>query len=173
LRNGNHEFQGGSETKDQASHCGFVKEAGVNVREWETSPRGASNPNYCYEWAFIERGKVIVLTLWFSSIKARDGLIFHRSDPPSPSSTSMPASTRSVRARRWRKLLDGVREAYSKKRRARLRLLPEGAPLPDRSIWCRRLTVPANRRAMAGHAGSVTIGLAAECPCTRSYGVDR
>lgn len=121
----------------------LVKEAGVNISEWESSARGASNPNYCYEWAFIECGKVVVLTLWFSSIKEDDGLIFYHSDPPTRSSKFVPPSTRSVRARRWRKLLDGVQEAYSKKLPIRV-VISDGVKVrpPGTSLVQRRLLDP-------------------------------
>ena len=48
----------------------LVEEAGIDITDWaKSSNRGkkwaAANPKYCYEWAFIETGKVVVLNLWF------------------------------------------------------------------------------------------------------------
>jgi 5-methylcytosine-specific restriction enzyme A len=85
----------------------LVKEAGVNVREWEKSAPGAANPKFCYEWAFTEPGKVVVLTVWHDGMKKRGGKIWCRSSPPS--------SVQSVHTRRWQSLLKAVRESYSKK----------------------------------------------------------
>ena len=31
-----------------------VEAAGLDVSEWSSSPMGAANPKYCYEWAFAD-----------------------------------------------------------------------------------------------------------------------
>jgi 5-methylcytosine-specific restriction enzyme A len=52
----------------------LVAEAGVDVKPWNWSKKGravktpASNPAYCYDWAFIEPGRVVVLNLWHHEI---------------------------------------------------------------------------------------------------------
>jgi 5-methylcytosine-specific restriction protein A len=55
----------------------LVSTAGVNTDDWENYKGGpqkaAANPKYCYEWAFVEPGKVVVLTLWHEMIIERDG----------------------------------------------------------------------------------------------------
>jgi hypothetical protein len=51
----------------------LVKEAGVDVTEWEKTK--ASNPKYCYKWSFIEPGKVVVLSLWFDTMEEFGGTI--------------------------------------------------------------------------------------------------
>jgi len=57
----------------------LLKAAGVNVRDWahyKGGPRRArANPKYCYEWAFVEPGTVVVLNLWHKQIDERDGAI--------------------------------------------------------------------------------------------------
>lgn len=61
----------------------LVHEAGVDVSDWTNfregprPERAASNPKYCYEWAFIEHGKVVVLNLWHKEMQEQDGVIFH------------------------------------------------------------------------------------------------
>lgn len=61
----------------------LVQEAGVDVSDWANfregarPDRAASNPRYCYEWAFIEPGKVVVLNLWHVEMQQQDGAIFH------------------------------------------------------------------------------------------------
>ncbi|WP_439544736.1 HNH endonuclease [Sandarakinorhabdus sp.] len=60
----------------------LVEEAGYDVSGWIKSsndPRGPkANPAYCYEWAFVEPGKLIVLNFWHSDIKDEDGRIVQR-----------------------------------------------------------------------------------------------
>jgi len=52
----------------------LVAAAGVNVGPWaETKGHAASNPAYCYEWAFIEHARLVVLNVWHGEIQERDG----------------------------------------------------------------------------------------------------
>lgn len=57
----------------------LVSAAGVNVDDWANFKGGpkkaASNPKYCYEWAFVEPQKVVVLNLWYEALDVRDGKI--------------------------------------------------------------------------------------------------
>ncbi|GAA0723102.1 HNH endonuclease signature motif containing protein [Dokdonella soli] len=49
----------------------LVREAGIDVSDWANF-KGASpaaNPRYCYEWAFVDQTKVVVLNLWFDSME--------------------------------------------------------------------------------------------------------
>lgn len=52
----------------------LVKEAGLDVSDWAHFARGpkwaAANPKYCYEWSFVEPGRV-VLNLWHASMRER------------------------------------------------------------------------------------------------------
>lgn len=50
----------------------LVGSAGIDVSDWRT----ASDPRYCYEWAFIQPGEVIVLNLWFELLREVGGTIF-------------------------------------------------------------------------------------------------
>lgn len=59
----------------------LVKEAGIDVSDWYNSatdkPRFKSNPKYCYEWSYVEPGKLVVLNIWYDQISEVDGqLIF-------------------------------------------------------------------------------------------------
>ena len=59
----------------------LVAAAGVDVSPWAVSKKGpvkvpASNPNYCYEWAYTEPGKVVVLNLWWHDIQESNGQVF-------------------------------------------------------------------------------------------------
>ncbi len=57
----------------------LVQEAGVDVSAWAEMKGGAkkaaSNPKYCYEWAFVQPGKVVVLNFWHDTLEMRDGRI--------------------------------------------------------------------------------------------------
>jgi 5-methylcytosine-specific restriction enzyme A len=57
----------------------LVREAGVDVTHWGDYADGtrspAANPRYCYEWAFIEPGQVVVLNLWHSGMREIGGVI--------------------------------------------------------------------------------------------------
>lgn len=57
----------------------LVRAADVDVSDWANFKRGArwaaANPKYCYEWSFVEHGKVIVLCLWHASMHVEDGAI--------------------------------------------------------------------------------------------------
>lgn len=65
----------------------LVREAGVNVSDWtnfRSGPkpeRAASNPKYCYEWAFVEPGQVVVLNLWFDAMTEQNGSLLQTINP--------------------------------------------------------------------------------------------
>ncbi|TNE41652.1 MAG: HNH endonuclease [Sphingomonadales bacterium] len=60
----------------------LVEEAGFDVTDWVESsndPRGPkANPKYCYEWSFIQSGKLVILNLWYSAMREEGGLIVQR-----------------------------------------------------------------------------------------------
>lgn len=58
----------------------LVSEAGVDVREWRNSPAGAANPKFCYEWAFVEPGVVVVANLAHRDIIERHGKVLQPVD---------------------------------------------------------------------------------------------
>ena len=57
----------------------LVEAAGVDISDWSDfkggTARAAVNPKYCYEWAFIEPGKLVVLNLWWDNIREQSGTI--------------------------------------------------------------------------------------------------
>lgn len=59
----------------------LVAKAGIDVSDWSNfkggERRAASNPKYCYDWAFVEPGKVVLLNLWFDSMKVQGSTIIH------------------------------------------------------------------------------------------------
>lgn len=50
----------------------LVRDAGIDVSDWRNFAKGAdqaaSNPRYCYEWAFVEPGKIVALNLWYDKL---------------------------------------------------------------------------------------------------------
>ena len=57
----------------------LAQEAGLDVSDWGNfkggKKRAASNPKYCYNWSYIEPGKLVILNLWYSAMKHIDGKI--------------------------------------------------------------------------------------------------
>jgi 5-methylcytosine-specific restriction enzyme A len=60
----------------------LVHDAGVDVSDWANfaggSARARTNPKYCYEWSFVQPGKVVVLNLWIENMKRASGRIVQR-----------------------------------------------------------------------------------------------
>jgi 5-methylcytosine-specific restriction protein A len=59
----------------------LVSAAGVDVSPWGVSSKGkvrvpASNPAYCYEWAFVDPGKLVVLNVWHRQLEERNGKVW-------------------------------------------------------------------------------------------------
>jgi 5-methylcytosine-specific restriction enzyme A len=56
-----------------------VRDAGADVSDWGNYKRGPSqasvNPKYCYEWAFVDPQKVVVLSLWHSLMQEQGGTV--------------------------------------------------------------------------------------------------
>lgn len=65
--------------KDLLLVMDLVRDAGVDVSDWSNLKGGirkaASNPRYCYDWSFVEPGKVVVLNLWLALMKEQDGTV--------------------------------------------------------------------------------------------------
>jgi hypothetical protein len=101
-----------------------VKAAGVDVEDWEHSASGATNPAYCYEWAFVEAGKVAVLNAWFSSMHEAGSRIEFRGNMRDVSRHEK-NSQRRERAKKFDKI---VREAFLEGLSVRVVILDGGGP---------------------------------------------
>lgn len=59
----------------------LVEEAGFDTTDWINSARRCAvkaNPKYCYEWSFVQPGKVAILNLWWDMLEEdADGSIVH------------------------------------------------------------------------------------------------
>ena len=62
----------------------LVEAAGIDVEPWAVRANGtrvahpAANPAYCYEWCFVDPGKLVVLSLWFEHLSIDDGVVLQR-----------------------------------------------------------------------------------------------
>jgi hypothetical protein len=60
----------------------LVRAAGVDVSDWSNGRGGpekaATNPKYCYEWCYVEPGKVAVLNLWHASMELDGTRVVYR-----------------------------------------------------------------------------------------------
>jgi 5-methylcytosine-specific restriction enzyme A len=67
------------EPRSRPTLMSLVAEAGVDVSDWAISTSGhpASNPKYCYEWAFEEPGRCVVLNLWHRHMRVESDRIVH------------------------------------------------------------------------------------------------
>ncbi|MGC2161100.1 MAG: HNH endonuclease signature motif containing protein [Silvibacterium sp.] len=104
----------------------LVAKAGVDVKPWSRSKKGqpvktpASNPAYCYDWAFIEPGRVVVLNLWYHEIEEdADGLrgelnIRHWAERVSHAKSLSPGK-RNAQIRRAGKMDAVIAEAFRQK----------------------------------------------------------
>lgn len=70
------------ELEPKAKHrvMDLVRAAGIDVRDWGNYKRGpkyaSTNPKYCYEWAFVEPGRIVVVNLWYGRLQVRRRVIF-------------------------------------------------------------------------------------------------
>lgn len=62
----------------------LAEEAGFDMSDWRDSsndPRGPkANPKYCFEWAYVEPGKLILLNLWHPNMVEEEGRIVQRAN---------------------------------------------------------------------------------------------
>jgi len=95
----------------------LVREAGIDVSGWSKFKggieRAASNPRFCYEWAFVEPKKVVVLNLWYDSMKERNGEIRLDTNARNIAKSYLGARNKSVVVKRAQKLDHAIQTAYS------------------------------------------------------------
>lgn len=57
----------------------LVQTAGIDVGEWGKFKGGvdaaATNPKYCYEWSFVNPGRVVVLNWWHEDLREQNGVL--------------------------------------------------------------------------------------------------
>ena len=80
----------------------LVKEAGLDVSEWSNYKRSnqpASNPKYCYEWAFEQNDK-IALCLWYKDMIFEDDQVYQEHNYRDFSASRMWANPQRKRAQK-------------------------------------------------------------------------
>ncbi len=82
----------------------LVRQAGVDVSDWSNYEHGASkpgaNPKYCYEWAFVQPGTLVVLNLWYESMVEVNGAIEQHFNFRGTTAQKEKSGTRRARRRR-------------------------------------------------------------------------
>lgn len=114
----------------------LVAAAGVDVTPWGLSSKGkvdvpASNPAYCYEWAFTEPGRVVVLNLWHEQIEERHGNVWCDLNlrdwaEEGKHSDALNPSERSALSRRALRMDEAIARAYREKLPVRI-ILGDGS----------------------------------------------
>jgi len=93
----------------------LAEEAGLDMSDWRNSsndPRGPkANPKYCYEWAYVEPGKLIILNLWHPSMVEEEGRILQRANFRSDAEFHRTVSRKVEWARRAQRLDDALQIA--------------------------------------------------------------
>lgn len=96
----------------------LVQAAGVNVDDWANYANGkkdpGQNPKYCYDWAFVEPGKVVVLNLWFELMQEREGVIWQDLDLRQDAADYRKLPHKSVWAKRAKKMDEAIQTALNK-----------------------------------------------------------
>ena len=106
--------------------------------ESSNDPRGPkANPKYCYEWSFIERGRLIILNLWHPAMLEDNGRIVIRDNFRADAEYHRTVTRKPSWAKRAQKLDDALQTALEQNLPVRVILLdgirgkrddPEQAP---------------------------------------------
>lgn len=101
----------------------LVESVGIDVSEWYNTKggrgRAASNPKFCYDWAFEKPNKLILLNIWYSHLDENRGKIFSNISL----NPYLGASPNALVKERSRKLVTAIRTAYAKNLPVRVVLL--------------------------------------------------
>mgnify|MGYP003580341987 CR=1 FL=1 len=94
----------------------LVRAAGVDVSDWSNysggHKRAATNPRYCYEWAFMQPGEVVVLNLWYELLRERRGTIFQELNLRKTARNLKSSGGSSVQIRRAMSVDEALRTAF-------------------------------------------------------------
>ena len=93
----------------------LVESAGLDVSAWARFKGGkkkaAPNPKYCYQWAFVEPGRLVLLNLWHASLREKDGIISVSFNHRSKNQRNSKVNQRGVWTSRGRKFDLALQEA--------------------------------------------------------------
>lgn len=95
--------------RDRLLVIDLVREAGIDVSDWSNYRRSpGANPKYCYDWAFIQPGKVLVLNLWYDSMHEENSVIEQRFNLR----TLLNNETINIRRARYIRMEKAIKTAY-------------------------------------------------------------
>jgi hypothetical protein len=107
----------------------LVQAAGVDTSDWGNFARGpkwaAANPRYCYEWSFVQPGRVVVLNLWYDNLRERRGTISVETNMREESRRLERVHSKAVWVKRALKMDDAIAVAYRDNLKLRV-ILNEG-----------------------------------------------
>ena len=93
----------------------LAEEAGFDVTDWRSSSNDArgpkANPKYCYEWSYVEPGKLVILNLWHPSMVEEEGRIIQRANFRADAAFHRTVSRKVEWARRAQRLDDALQTA--------------------------------------------------------------
>jgi 5-methylcytosine-specific restriction protein A len=90
------------EPTDKPNLIDLLQAAGVDVSDWKNCNTAASkNPKYCYEWAFVQPKKVVVLNLWRHSMEEKNDGIIMRNINLREDAKNIPQPERATRAQKF------------------------------------------------------------------------
>lgn len=105
----------------------LVAAAGHDVSDWKNFKGGVrkegSNPKYCYEWAFVQPDKAVVLNLWHEELQEINGEVVQRLNYRQHAKNLPQAAARGT----WAKRAKAMDDAFS---------LAAAKTLPVRVIVC-------------------------------------
>lgn len=105
----------------------LAAKAGIDASDWGDFKGGKEkasvNPKYCYEWAFVEPGKVVVINLWHKALIEDGDLIYQKINMRQRSAQPVNSSSEAVWKRRAEKFDKALQFALSER-------------LPIRAVLC-------------------------------------
>lgn len=107
----------------------LVQAAGVDVSDWARFARGtkwaATNPKYCYEWSFVQPGRVVVLNLWHANLLERGSTISRSTNMRKEAERLERMQAKSVWVKRATKMDSAIAMAFQDKLMVRV-IINEG-----------------------------------------------
>ncbi len=104
------------EPKRRARVMDLLAEVGHDITDWANYSNGANNPaanpRLCYEWAFLQEDKDIVLNLWYEDLREEAGSIVLKENIRRDISLYAGLANRSVWRNRAEKVDRALRKAY-------------------------------------------------------------
>jgi 5-methylcytosine-specific restriction protein A len=112
----------------------LVRAAGIDVSDWANvsggAARAAVNPKYCYEWAFAETGHVVILNLWYDSLRQNGGTTYVELNFTRTARNLDAAGSPAIQILRAQRAGTAVRDAFAHQLPVRV-IINEGTRRPE------------------------------------------